>query len=110
MCSQPGIGKARLLGALADQADARGQLVLSGSASELSRDLPFWVFVDALDKYVEALEPSRLTSAGSRLRVAGREIRVLVQGCAPMSSSAPAGKLDACFASFLSAALPRVRP
>ena len=27
--------------------------MLSGSASELERDLPFWVFVDALDEYVE---------------------------------------------------------
>ena len=34
--------------------------MLSGSASELERDLPFWVFVDALDEYVEGLEPHRL--------------------------------------------------
>ena len=32
-------------------------LVLSGSASELERDLPFWVFVDALDEYAEGLDP-----------------------------------------------------
>jgi tetratricopeptide (TPR) repeat protein len=34
--------------------------VLSGSASELERELPFSVFVDALDEYVQGLEPSRL--------------------------------------------------
>jgi ATP/maltotriose-dependent transcriptional regulator MalT len=33
--------------------------VLSGSASEFERELPFWVFVDALDEYLEALEPRR---------------------------------------------------
>ena len=40
----------------------QGQLVLSGSASELERELPFWVFVDALDEYVQGLEPRRLDS------------------------------------------------
>ena len=57
---EPGIGKTRLLAELADRAEARGQLVLSGSASELERDLPFWVFVDALDEYAEGLDPRRL--------------------------------------------------
>ena len=57
---EPGIGKTRLLAELAARADARGQLVLSGSASELERDLPFSVFVDALDEYVQGLEPRRL--------------------------------------------------
>ena len=40
--------------------DERGLLVLTGSASELERDLPFWVFVDALDEYLQGLEPRRL--------------------------------------------------
>ena len=57
---EPGIGKTRLLAELAARADARGQLVLTGSASELERDLPFWVFVDALDEYAEGLDPRRL--------------------------------------------------
>jgi ATP/maltotriose-dependent transcriptional regulator MalT len=57
---EPGIGKTRLLADLAARADARGHLVLSGSASEFERDLPFWVFVDALDEYVAGLEPRRL--------------------------------------------------
>ena len=57
---EPGIGKTRLLAELAARAEARGQLVLAGSASELERDLPFWVFVDALDEYAEGLDPRRL--------------------------------------------------
>jgi ATP/maltotriose-dependent transcriptional regulator MalT len=56
----PGIGKTRLLDEFARRADARGRLVLVGSASELERDLPFSVFVDALDEYLRGLDPSRL--------------------------------------------------
>jgi DNA-binding CsgD family transcriptional regulator len=53
---EAGIGKSRLLTELAARAEQRGDLVLSGSASELERNLPFAVFVDALDEYVESLE------------------------------------------------------
>jgi ATP/maltotriose-dependent transcriptional regulator MalT len=60
VAGEPGIGKTRLLAELATRADALGYLVLSGSASELEADQPFWVFVDALDEYVAALEPRRL--------------------------------------------------
>jgi predicted ATPase len=60
LVGEPGIGKTRLLTELGERADARGALVLSGSASEFERDLPFWVFVDALDEYVQSVEPHRL--------------------------------------------------
>jgi predicted ATPase len=56
LVGEPGIGKTRLLGELAARAEQRGHLVLSGSAVELERSLPFSVFVDALDEYVESLE------------------------------------------------------
>ena len=59
LVGESGIGKTRLLAELAARADARGHLVLGGSASELERDLPFWVFVDALDEYVQGLPPRR---------------------------------------------------
>ncbi|MET0510740.1 MAG: AAA family ATPase [Thermoleophilaceae bacterium] len=65
---EPGIGKTRLLGELGTRADARGFIVLSGSASELERDLPFWVFVDALDEYVAGLDPRRLESLDGEVR------------------------------------------
>lgn len=55
-----GIGKTRLLSEFARRADARGHIVLRGSGSDLHRDLAFWVFVDALDEYVEGVEPRRL--------------------------------------------------
>jgi DNA-binding CsgD family transcriptional regulator/Cdc6-like AAA superfamily ATPase len=60
VAGEPGIGKTRLLAELATRADALEYLVLSGSASELEADLPFWVFVDALDEYIASLEPHRL--------------------------------------------------
>jgi DNA-binding NarL/FixJ family response regulator len=60
VAGEPGIGKTRLLRELAARAEARGHLVLSGAASEFEHDLPFSVFVDALDEYLAGLEPDRL--------------------------------------------------
>src|SRR5262249_10211878 len=62
LVGEPGIGKTRLLSELAAAAELRGYLVLSGSGSELERDLPFSVFVDALDEYVESLDQGGLTT------------------------------------------------
>ncbi len=59
LAGEPGIGKTRLLRELAARAEASGQLVLAGSASELERNLPFSVFVDALDEYLAGLAPAR---------------------------------------------------
>src|SRR5215472_2834207 len=60
VAGEPGIGKTRLLRELAARAAVRGHLVLSGAVSEFENDLPFSVFVDALDEYVAGLEPDRL--------------------------------------------------
>jgi DNA-binding CsgD family transcriptional regulator/tetratricopeptide (TPR) repeat protein len=60
LVGEPGIGKTRLLSELAKLAEPRGHLVLSGSASELEQELPFSVFVHALDEYVESLDPAVL--------------------------------------------------
>jgi DNA-binding CsgD family transcriptional regulator len=68
LVGEPGIGKTRLLRELAARAELRGQLVLSGSASELERDLPFSVFVDALDEYVRGLDPKQLTALAVDVR------------------------------------------
>jgi DNA-binding NarL/FixJ family response regulator len=68
LVGEPGIGKTRLLAELGRRADARGMLVLSGSASEFERDLPFWVFVDALDEFVAGLPPGTLDGLDADLR------------------------------------------
>jgi tetratricopeptide (TPR) repeat protein len=65
---EPGIGKTRLLRELAARAEARGHLVLGGSASELEQDLPFSVFVDALDEYLRGLDPKRLAALDDQVR------------------------------------------
>src|SRR3954452_23304145 len=68
LVGDPGIGKTRLLAELAAHADARGHIVLTGSASEREAALPFWVFVDALDEFVAGLEARRLSSLGGEVR------------------------------------------
>ncbi len=68
LAGEPGIGKTRLLRELATRAEASGQLVLAGSASELERGLPFSVFVDALDDYVAGLEPATLAALDDEIQ------------------------------------------
>ena len=53
---EPGIGKTRLLRELRVRGDEQGHLVLTGSVEEFERDVPFGVWVDALDAYVASRE------------------------------------------------------
>jgi DNA-binding CsgD family transcriptional regulator len=75
---EPGIGKTRLLSELRRRAEARGWLVLAGAAAEFERDLPFSVWVDALDAYVasQELDPgdAELASVLPSLRAADAEV------------------------------------
>ena len=59
---EAGIGKTWLLSALRRLAEERGHLVLAGAAAEFERDLPFGVWVDALDAYVASQEREPLTA------------------------------------------------
>ena len=68
LVGEPGIGKTRMLSELAARADERGHLVLSGAGSELESDVPFWVFVDALDEYLRGLDPALLGSLEDDVR------------------------------------------
>jgi DNA-binding NarL/FixJ family response regulator len=56
---EPGIGKTRLLDELRARAQARGHVVLSGAAAEFEREMPFSVWVDALDEYVRTQDFAR---------------------------------------------------
>jgi predicted ATPase len=49
LTGEPGIGKSSLLRELGRAAEARGCLVLEGRATEMERELPFGLVVDALD-------------------------------------------------------------
>jgi DNA-binding CsgD family transcriptional regulator/tetratricopeptide (TPR) repeat protein len=57
LTGEPGIGKTFLLAHLAREANERGCLVLEGRATELERELPFGLLIDAFDDYLEALDP-----------------------------------------------------
>lgn len=59
---EPGIGKTRLLRELAQRAGDDDCLALHGRAAEFERELPFGLFVDALDSYLEAAAPNALNA------------------------------------------------
>src|SRR5688572_7706544 len=86
LVGEPGIGKTRLLAELGRRADARGMLVLSGSASEFERDLPFWVFVDALDEYLAGLPPQTLDVLDADVR---GQLGVLFPSLSPRAVAPP---------------------
>jgi DNA-binding NarL/FixJ family response regulator len=68
---EPGIGKTRLLAELLARAGERGCLALHGSAAEFERELPFGLVVDAVDEYLESLDPHVFQ------RLAGDDLREL---------------------------------
>ena len=84
---EPGIGKTRLLRELAGLAERRGYLVVSGRAAEFERDLPFGVFVDALDDHLRALDPQKLRRLGEELAGELGQVFPALAGLA--SSTAP---------------------
>ncbi|MGO1051427.1 helix-turn-helix transcriptional regulator [Crossiella sp. CA198] len=61
---EPGIGKSRLLHEIGEHAAGRGLTVLAGRAGEFERDLPFGVFLDALDHHLAALSEQRAAALG----------------------------------------------
>ncbi len=83
---EAGIGKTRLLSELAAHADRRGSTVLHGSASELERDLPFWVFVDALDSFVAGLNPRVLDGLSADVQA---ELAQVLPSLAERAAPAP---------------------
>ena len=66
VAGEAGIGKTHLLGELRAQARRRNHLVLSGRAAEFEGDLPFGVFVDALEDHLAALDRERLVALAGR--------------------------------------------
>jgi DNA-binding NarL/FixJ family response regulator/tetratricopeptide (TPR) repeat protein len=87
LLGEPGIGKSRLLAELARLAEARGYLVLSGRASELERDLPYWLFVDALDGHLRSFAHDRLQPLQGRM---GAELAWIFPGLAGLGGDSAA--------------------
>lgn len=81
-----GIGKTRVLCELSAIAGLRGFLVLEGSASEMERELPLSVFVDALDEYLGGLEPDRLCALDDDIRT---ELAFAFPSLTPLAIGAP---------------------
>jgi DNA-binding NarL/FixJ family response regulator/tetratricopeptide (TPR) repeat protein len=75
---EPGIGKTRFLRELVARADARGHLVLTGSAAEFERELPFSVWVDALDAYVASQDLTARAAYDAELT---RELGAVLPAC-----------------------------
>jgi predicted ATPase len=88
---EPGIGKTRLLAELAARGDESGCIVLSGSGSEFEQDLPFWVFVDALDEYVAGLDPRKLESLEDGVR---SDLAGLLPSLAEYAGASPSSPQD----------------
>jgi predicted ATPase/DNA-binding NarL/FixJ family response regulator len=71
VAGEPGIGKTRLLGALAAHAERRGWPVLEGRTTEFERDAPYGLWVDAVDPHLQTLGTARLR------RLAGGDLAAL---------------------------------
>jgi ATP/maltotriose-dependent transcriptional regulator MalT len=65
LVGEAGIGKSRLMAELGARADEERRLLFSGRAAEFEQELPFGVFVDALDPYLGTFNPSRLRGLGA---------------------------------------------
>jgi len=85
---EPGIGKTALIGAVLQRSSELGHEVLTGQASEIERDLPFAVFVEALEGSTQSLPPQR------REQLADDELALLstvFRGLAPVASAPQGG-------------------
>ena len=83
---EPGAGKTRLLAELSSRAHAREHLVLVGRGAELELELPFGIWVAALDDHVAELGRERLDGAGRRAGPSSR-------ACCRRPASVPPGGL-----------------
>ena len=86
VAGEPGIGKTRLLDELRADARRRDYLVLAGRAAEFEGELPFGVFVDALDDYLGRLGEERLADLAGR---AAPLLAVALPAFEPLAAGSP---------------------
>lgn len=70
---EPGIGKTRFLAEIRSRAGL-GEVVLSGGASEYEAAIPYGVFVDALDDYLQTIDPELLDGLDDDIHLALAEM------------------------------------
>lgn len=87
---EPGIGKTRLLAETCRLADDRKCLVLEGRGAEFEQEVPFGVFLDALEDYVASLNPRLLEPVPEDQR---RELSSVFPALEP-SVGGPAAQLE----------------
>ncbi len=98
----PGIGKSTLLAEALPRVTDRRTVIAHGRASEFERQLPFGVFIDALDAYLGSLGPRGLSPLGeSRVAVVGRIFPALEQLEAPESARPEASQLHGAVRALL---------
>ncbi|MCZ4494492.1 MAG: hypothetical protein JWP53_3423, partial [Conexibacter sp.] len=68
LVGEPGIGKTTLLGHAVATARRRGALVLEARCSEFERDVPFGLFAEALDPYLDGDGAADLTALDAEHR------------------------------------------
>ncbi|MDX6719997.1 MAG: hypothetical protein QOJ63_2251, partial [Solirubrobacteraceae bacterium] len=73
LSGEPGVGKTRLLAELFDRSSRRHHLVLTGRGAELEREMPFGVWVDALEDHVCSIGEQELE------RLAGERVEELAR-------------------------------
>ena len=85
---EPGIGKTRLLGQLAERAAERRHAVFVGRGAELELEVPFGIWIDALDDHVGTLGERKLEA------LIGERVAELARVLPSAGSGASAGGLQ----------------
>ena len=85
---EPGIGKTRLLGQLAERAAERRHAVFVGRGAELELEVPFGIWIDALDDHVSTLGERKLEA------LIGERVAELARVLPSAGSGASAGGLQ----------------
>ena len=91
LVGEPGIGKSRLLGELSDRSAERGHLVFAGRATELERDVPFALWVEALDAHVRGAAGGALLGLEAEQLA---DLAVALPAVARVSGVAPAPTVE----------------
>ncbi|WP_342228479.1 helix-turn-helix transcriptional regulator [Nocardia wallacei] len=84
---EPGIGKTRLLREAVLRAETLGFRVIGGRGTELEREIPFGVVIDALDQPLGALRPDELSTLGTdALAELARLLPALARWASPLAT------------------------